>query len=322
MKTLYVCFALVIFLMSYSSVALADHPTIAFGNEVIGAINTISAKTLPVGTWGFGLRTEYITNDEFSNEQLENFAQAGFEGVHSIDNIMNTSVSLSYGATENISISVRLPYIKRKNIRESEVEDGTPEAHIHGDSSGVGDLLLLSHYRIQKRTDLDVAILFGVKLPTGQTDEKDNDGIRFETEFQPGTGSWDLLLGAAISKNRGKFEYHANILYNFTTEGAQSTEIGDVFSYNAALGYKLTKSKGLKWVLSVELNGETRQKNKILGISEDNSGGTIVYISPGFRVSSKNLSGFVSYGMPVVENYNGKQTDVNYRIVAGASFAF
>ena len=74
--------------------------------------------------------------------------------------------------------------------------------------------------------------------------------------------------------------------------------------------------------MSVELNGETRQKNKISGASEGNSGGTIVYLSPGIRVSSKNLSGFVSYGVPVLENYNGKQTDVDSRIVAGASLAF
>ena len=322
MKTTYLFFVLVIYLSFYSSIALADHPTIAFGSEVVGAINTISAKPLPVSSWGFGLRSEYIKNDEFSNEQLEGFAEAGLEGVHSIDSIMNTSFSVSYGATENFSISARLPYIKRNNIRESEVEDGIPEAHTHGDSSGVGDLLLFNHYRIQKRTDLDVSILFGVKIPTGETDEKDDDGIRFETEFQPGTGSWDLLLGASISKNSGNFEYHANILYNFTTEGSQSTEIGDVFSYNAALSYRLIENNGLKWVLSVELNGETREKNEISGVSEDNSGGTIVYLSPGFRLSSKNLSGFISYGMPVIENYNGKQTDVDSRIVAGASFAF
>lgn len=319
----------------YSASAIADHPTIAFGSESTGAINTISASSLPVGSWGFGVRSEIINNDEFSTEQLEDFAASGLEGVHSIDRITNTSFSISYGATESISISARLPYIKRENIREGELEGGVPEAHTHGDSSGVGDLLLLGQYRVQKRADLDASILFGIKAPAGETDVKDDDGIRFETEFQPGTGSWDFLLGASVSKSSGNIGYHANVLYNKTTEGSQSTEIGDAISYNAAVTYRLNddhaahnhnhseiSSNGLKWDLLVELNGETRQKNKISGSSEVNSGGTTIYVSPGVRISSESLSGFISYGIPAAEDQNGKQTDVDSRIVAGVSIAF
>ncbi len=115
-----------------------------------------------------------------------------------------------------------------------------------------------------------------------------------------------------------------------------STEIGDAVSYNAAITYRLndshatrdhrhndaSNSNDLKWDLSVELNGETRRKNKVSGASEDNSGGTRIYLSPGFRVSSDNFSGFISYGIPIVEDKNGKQTDVDSRIVAGFSVAF
>jgi hypothetical protein len=290
---------------------------------------------MPVGSWGFGVRSEIINNDEFSTEQLEDFAASGLEDVHSIDRITNTSFSLIYGATENINISARLPYIKRVNIREGELEGGLPEAHTHGDSSGVGDLLLLGQYSMMKRTSFDASVLFGVKAPTGETDIRDDDGIRFETEFQPGAGSWDYLLGVSLSKDSGNFGYHFNVLYNKTTEGSQSTEIGDAISYNAALTYRLNDShathdhkhigaadaNGLTWDFSVELNGETRRKNKISGVSEDNSGGTTIYISPGFRVSSKIFSGFVSYGIPVEEDQKGTQTDTDSRIVAGFSLA-
>lgn len=313
----------------------ADHPTIALGSEGAGAINTISATPLPAGAWGFGLRSEIITNDEFSTAQLENFAASGLEGVHSIDKITSTSVSLSYGVTENLSLSARLPYVQRKNIRESELEDGVPEAHTHGDSSGVGDLLLLGQYRVLAQKDTDVSILFGVKAPSGETGEKDNDGVRFETEFQPGTGSWDFLLGAAVSKNKGQWGYHANILYNKTTPGSQSTKIGDAFLYNVALSYRLgdshaahdhahhhgTNSQTVNWDLSLELNGETRRPDKIFGLSEANSGGTTVFLSPGVRVSTGKLSGFISYGLPIIENQKGQQTDIRSRIVAGISLA-
>jgi Putative MetA-pathway of phenol degradation len=254
--------------------------------------------------------------------------------VHSLDSIINSSFSLSYGATENLSINVRLPYIQRKNISESELEDGAPEAHTHGDSAGLGDLVVLGQYsRMQTDTNFDVSLLFGLKAPTGETETKDDDSVRFETEFQPGSGSWDFLLGAAASKSSGNVGYHANVLYTMTTEGAQSTEIGDAIAYNAALTYRLndfhfmhdhthhaaSNTNELKWDLSLELNGDTRRKNSVVGVSEEHSGGTAIYASPGFKVSYKTFSGFISFGIPVTDNSNGTQTDVDSRIVTGLS---
>jgi len=315
-----------------SSSTLADHPTVAFGIGGSGAIQTISADPAPVGVWGFGLQTEVIDNDAFSTEQLEGFAASGFEGVHSTDSISNTSVSVSYGLTKDFSLSARLPYIKRKNIREGEIEDDEPEAHTHGDSSGFGDLVLLGQYRAFEYNKTNISFNFGVKLPTGETDEKDDDDIRFETEFQPGTGSTDFILGAAISTGSGSFGYHANVLYNKTNEGSQSTEIGDVIAYNAALTYRINNhvdhnhqhanTDGLKWNLILELNGESRRRDKVSGDSEQNTGGTSIFFSPGLRVSGSGLTGFISYGVPVVENQHGIQADIDQRIVAGVSAAF
>ena len=323
-------------LCAYGTLASADHPTIAFGAEDAGPISTISAILTPAGAWGFGLRSEIINNDAFTTEQLEDFAASGLEGVHSIDRITSTSFSLSYGVSDNISVNARLPHIKRENIQESEIEDGLPEAHTHGDSSGFGDLLVLGQYKVSSNEKTDISVQFGLKTPTGETEVKDKDGVRFETEFQPGSGSWDFLLGTAISKNIKGFSYHANILYNKTTEGSQSTEIGDALSYNAALTYRLgleddhdhtshdhnnIETTGVTWDLLIELNGETRAKNEISGFKDENSGGSIIFLSPGVRVSSGLFSGFISVGMPIIEDQNGKQTDIDSRIVAGISLA-
>jgi len=322
-------------LISISSVAVADHPTVAFGLESAGPINTISSTTAPKGALAFGLRTEIINNDRFTTGELENFGAIGEEGVHSVDEIRSTSLSAAYGLTEDLTISARLPYIERKNIRESEEEEeGVGEAHSHGDSSGFGDILLMGNYRFFKTDQLDASILFGVKVPTGETHDKDDHGERFEAEFQSGTGSWDYLLGAAISQSNGRVGYHANILYNKTTEGSQHTEVGDALSYNVALTYRLAshdhaghghhhthKSNEIKWDISLEANGETRRENKVSGHIEENSGGTTVYLSPGIKVSAGGFGGFISIGVPIIENQKGIQTDVDTRIVAGLSFA-
>ena len=133
--------------------------------------------------------------------------------------------------------------------------------------------------------------------------------------------------------NTGRFGIHGNLLYNLTTEGSRDTEIGDAFFYNLGIVYTLSTDdhagaghhdhSHIKWDIMLELNGEYRKKNEIDGDSDDNTGGDIIYLSPGVRVSSAaNWSLFLSAGIPVHDDMNGRQTDTDYRVVGGAGFAF
>ena len=314
--------------------AMADHPSAAFGSETSGPINTMSAVPLANDQWAFGFRTDVIRFNAFSDAELEGFAASGREGVHSMDALSSTSIAVGYGVTEDLTLSVRLPYVRRDNIREGEF-DLAPEVHLHGDSSGIGDAVLFGQYRFLKKQNLNAAVLLGVKAPTGKTNVNDKAGSRQETEFQPGTGSWDILLGAAISRqgNAG-IGYHANFLSHIATEGAQHTRMGNAFFLNAALVYRLPQSKhghdaDLKntvrhhhsnWDLLLEMNAENRQADKVLGIDEANSGGTLVYLSPGIRFSSgSSWGGFLLIGVPIGERLRGEQAGVQYRVTAGFS---
>jgi len=297
----------------------ADHPTIAFGSESAGPIGTIATAPLPKGAWGGGLRTEYVNFHRFSDAELKNKAAMGIEDVHSVDSLTNTSISIAHGITDNLTVSARLSHVKRKNIREGEIEDGDAEAHDHGDSSGIGDLLVLGQFRFLDGSMLDASLLGGVKAPTGTTNNKDG-GVKLETEFQPGTGSWDFVIGASASLNSGRTGLHGNVLYNLTTEGSQDTEIGNAFFYNFGVTYTLLSET---WDAILELNGETRKKNEIDNVNEDNSGGDLLFLSPGVRLSSSDgWSAFLSVGFPVHDDLNGVQTDVDYRVVGGVGVAF
>ena len=251
--------------------------------------------------------------------------------MHSIDRLSNTSIFLAYGMTDDLTLSARLPYVDRQNIREGELEDGEPESHDHGDSRGRGDLVVVGQYRVLAGRALQVSLLGGFKAPTGKTNVKD-DGVRLETEFQPGTGSWDWLFGASASVSFGRLGWHGSVLYDLTTEGDQDTEIGDAFFYNLGVVYTLYnwnylahhthQHSHVAWDLILELNGEVREKNSIDGQKESNSGGDRLYLSPGIRISpGEAWSLFLSLGVPVYDDPNGTQTDVDYRVVGGIGFA-
>ncbi len=320
-------------IIANAPVSYADHPSIAFGHEASGPVNTISALSLPRGALAIGLRNEYIDRDALSDARLAGLAADGIEGVHSVDTINSASIALAYGLSETLSVSVRLPWVARESIREGELEDGAGEAHSHGDASGIGDLLALANWRAWNNERTHFALQLGLKAPSGETDESDR-GQRLDTEFQPGSGAWDVLTGAALSRVYTHFSVHTNILYGWSGSGAKDTELGDVLSYNVALVYALpaadrhadaagaTPHRHLKFDALIELNGETRWNNAIAGVRDVNSGGTVLYVSPGMRATFGDFATFVSVGLPIVDNPHGIQSDVSFRLSGGLSMLF
>ncbi|MCI0605577.1 hypothetical protein L0156_21540 [bacterium] len=130
-----------------------------------------------------------------------------------------------------------------------------------------------------------------------------------------------------------------NVPYTATTEGSQDTELGDLFHYNLALSYGWKGQEELRhhhhddakhqdeshphfiWDLILELNGEWQQKHKIAGVEDENTGGNLVYVSPGMRIGmSGQWSAFVSVGIPLVNDPNGNQHETSFRIVSGIGF--
>ncbi len=224
---------------------LAHHPSTGGGLGASGSINVISATTLDQGQGAAAVLFELIKLGSLSDETLETLAGKHVH-AHSIDRILSPSLVLAYGVLSDLTVSVRLPLVKREDIREGHHEHvpGGPainEVEARGDSTGIGDLTLLGQYRLlnNRSSGTQAALLVGVKTPTGRTSEHDIHGELFEAEFQPGTGSWDGLFGIAFSQRFGAVSLHASGLYTLATEGTQDTDLGDRFHYGVALGYRL-----------------------------------------------------------------------------------
>jgi hypothetical protein len=247
--------------------AFAHHPGAPGNATGAGPINTISASTLQEGRGVAGIVVDYIDMDPLSDAELVSAALAAHEAgddhahVHSLDSITSPSINFAYGLTNDIMISVRLPYVKRRGIREGHVhaheeegggheehedeheheEEAEAEVHDGGDSSGIGDLSLLGQWRFlnNQASGTEAAVLLGLKTPTGKTNESDSSGERFDAEFQPGSGSWDGMFGLALTQRAGLWSFDASALYTLVSEGTQDTDLGDRFNYGVAVSYRL-----------------------------------------------------------------------------------
>jgi len=309
------------FIMLTSTNVFAHHPSGGAGLGETGPVRTVSAATLQQNKWALALQTEFIDFDAFSDSKLKEKAQSGSD-VHSVDSIFHTILSLGYGITDDLTLSLKVPYVILNNIREAH-SDEPDEVHIHGDSRGIGDITIFSQYRFLKMYDVNMesSIILGLRIPTGRTGATDIDGERFETEFQPGSGSWNPVAGLAVTKRFRQMSLDADLLYTIATEGAQKTDLGDLFNYDIAISYRVF-SKPVVMDLIIEANGEWKQKQKIDGETDENSGETVVFLSPGIRfLWDSKWSAYLSAGFPVVQDLNGDQNDTDMRVVTGISLA-
>lgn len=347
----------------FAGVVQADHLSSGLGYGQSAAINTESAIPLDRGAWSVGARTEFVQNDTISDSDLidlrvRDIQRDGVadEDLHSVDYVLGVSLSLAYGLTKNLSVSVRVPYVLRNDIREPEEGHSHNGAPIvihnvieHGDSGGIGDTTFSGLYRFFSRHNQNVAVLFGVKAPTGNTDQNgfedevlvkrvdtgvvpgaeaghEHDGKRLETHQQPGSGSWDALMGLTWSGGADALDIDASVLYAYVTEGSQQTDLGDLVSYNLAVSRSARGERlcaGCAWNLVLELNGEWRDEEERSGERIDNSGGHLLYLSPGLRFSGPQHWSFaVSAGYPLVQDLNGDQSEPAYRVVGSLSYTY
>ncbi|ACE99644.1 hypothetical protein IP86_17405 [Rhodopseudomonas sp. AAP120] len=193
--------------------AWAHNPGIGAG-EGGGGILTIGAATLERGQFAFSVFSDYLRLKQLGEATL--LANVGND-VHGIKAVESRAFALAYGVTDDFTISVRAPWVERTGILEAFTEGSalTSVVRDRGDAAGFGDVTLLGQYRFmnEKSTGTQGAVLFGVKLPTGRTDVVDRFGSLFDAEFQPGSGSWDALFGAALSQRlTSSLGFHANIL--------------------------------------------------------------------------------------------------------------
>jgi hypothetical protein len=73
----------------------------------------------------------------------------------------------------------------------------------------------------------------------------------------------------------------------------------------------------------LELNGEWRDQEHIDGALNGNSGGTVLYLSPGLRLTVASRVSFgLSVGVPLVTDLQGDQVDPSYRLIASMGVGF
>jgi hypothetical protein len=252
------------------------------------------------------LSFQYIDQDHLRRQR------GTFEIEHDELRTINriTTLQLSGRVTDRLQLSLTAPYVSRTH-EHVEHASGDFEEWRFG---ALGDAAVQARYRISKSFWLSG----GVKLPTGSRDET-NGQEAAEVTIQPGSGSTDLLLGATyqggivhdtgISGPMGSatlIPIFASIAYRRNGSGTHDYRRGDEVQLSAGSEYPLAPSLHLIG----QLNLRHAAKDEV-GATEENpalTGGTYLYLSPGFRfVAGHRVSVYSYVQIPLVQRPNGIQ---------------
>ena len=330
-----------------ASPALADHPAPSAIGGTAGSINVVGPETLEAGRAAAGFRLMFTDPAARSDAELVDFASRHVH-AHGSASVVNASLGMAYGITDRLTLSAELPFARHDDIRTGEHSHSGGQAHNRavglGSVAGIGDLTILAKYRL-----IDgLAVLSGLKLPTGATHRRASDGARFETEHQPGSGAISPIVGAAAGTQLGAVGVNVSALYQFSGEGAQQTRLGDRFQGGISVArrfeaphrhpepaehhhaegtpahdHQVENHGHASWDAFVEMTGEWEGRQTIAGVVESDSGGKAIWVSPGARYNSAGgWSAAFSFGLPVWQRIRASHPDNDYRLTLSIGRSF
>ncbi len=280
--------------------------------------STQGAWTQPGGR--LDLRYEFVDQDQpraGTDKVSVGQIPAHHDEVRTINR--NLIVGFDYTFGPRWGVGINLPVVDRSH-QHIHNHMGTP-FHDAWNFTEIGDVRAVGRYLLAS-SDSGPAfgLQFGVKLPTGNIDEANENGDEAERSLQPGSGTTDAIVGAFVSAPfRGGATWFADVNYQAPLSSRDGYKPGDQVGADLGVSYP--------WVgpVALELQVNTLWKNRDSGANAepDDTGGTFVHLSPGLSVTlgdKTRLYGFVQ--VPLYQDVNGVQLTADWSIAAGLSHRF
>ena len=228
-------------------------------------------------------------------------------------------LELNYGITKRLSATTVIPYVNQRRINtyEGDHTDLTSE-------KGLGDAVIMLKYRIlgaKSFSNLDLILGGGLKLPTGRSDGVNNIGLLLPADMQTGSGSTDGITWLFFQKKDLFFKNLSLVNINtykingenpkFTAN--QAYRFGNEFQANLGLNYNAFI------IRPTDIFAFIRYRNVNVDLTNDytlpNSGGTWVYLIPGFNLNiNESISLRFSGDIPLKRKLNGIQLTTGYKL--------
>ena len=273
--------------------------------------------------WRFDARFDYFdqnqTREGTDSVSRSSLAIPNDREVQQYTINRNYTFALDYSPNKDWGVNISLPWFNRSHATIAAGDEAISTSH----DQGIGDVRVLGRYSgfdPQRNTGIE----FGVKLPTGDfTDTFESGpqhGAIVDRGLQLGTGTTDLLLGVyhfdALTADWG---YFAHALLQAPLNSREDFKPGMGVNLNAGLRYTASET----FVPQLQINARIEKREQGANADVDNSGATLVYLSPGVTWNvSRRFSAYAFVQAPLYQRVNGLQIEAKWSGSVGLHYIF
>lgn len=250
-----------------------------------------------------------------------------------------------YQINHRLGVQVNLPLISReyRRLESSGVVDG--------DETGIGDLSVLARYtplsRVTEFMVSRVTLMGGLKLPSGNSHRlkeelpppSDDEEVppQFRRHSDPdevpsgvhghdlalGSGSTDVLFGAQVFTSWRRLFLSGGLQYAIRTEGSFGYTYANDLTWSGGPGGFVLLAHNYTLGIQAVISGESKGKDTLNGMTEDDTARTGVYVGPGVVFTwGTSLAADLGVDASVVQNNSSLQVVPDYRLRVGATWQF
>jgi hypothetical protein len=306
-----------IFILLFLCTELAISQTCCSGG--IPLSNNLGLSNEGKGVWQLGL------NYDFNNLNTLNAGKDKLDDDSRKRITHSVLLNIGYSISDKLSVESLFTWVNQRRIID---QFGNIDLQ---QTTGLGDAVFLLKYDFQKilGRQSNLALGAGTKIPLGSFDEVDNGGITYIADLQPGSGAWDFILFASISKNfdfRPTTTFSGRIIGRLTgqntdyLDGASVYEYGDEFQAFVGISDQFLI---FNTITDPGITFKYRKAKKDIIDSQalNNTGGDWLFIVPSIGVQlTPGMLLQAKVELPIIGNVDGTQLTPTYRIMGGFLF--
>lgn len=229
----------------------------------------------------------------------------------------NWVATVDYAFDDKWGANLRLPFLAREHTHNSGV--GTSDER--WDLSGLGDVQAIARYSLRRHMFGGGGIRFGLKLPTGAFEERNDAGDVAERSLQLGSGTTDVILGGYYSR--------AIVPNQSSGFGQLSVQVPLAQRDGYRPGSQIGADVGARYAVSAntaalaQINLQYKWHDVGAEAEPNSSGGGFVFFSPGISYSLAREWQVYAYAqLPLYQYVKGIQLTAEWAAVVGLTRRF